>query len=101
MIQAIFIYSDEVSDPKVAEILHALRAIDGLQDCQILGFGPYESVSQPCDNYGRTQKELAELANIPEIHPLEPPISKTELCQGRTDKQRKEQDKWRRRFYHK
>ena len=103
MITDIVIYCGSADDAeKLDYIFKQLRLIEGLQKCTIAGVGPFQRMTPVTEEDFRVKEameRLDEFAKLPEIPPLLPPMSKTELCQGRTDKQRREQDKWRRKFY--
>lgn len=107
MITNITIYCTDLNAPDFRAFLLSLKDNAYLHQAQIVAIGGYESTSKPCDNSGCVKEPDIECLNRmieiepPKIAPLLPPMSKTELCQGRTDKQRREQDKWRRKFYKK
>lgn len=48
----------------------------------------------------KTQELLYKGVEIEDIK-FQVPISKTEICQGRTEKQKREEDKWRKRYFRK
>lgn len=82
------------------QIINLIKAETGCNDDIVLCYSeqiPLEQFQKASD----AVDSLLKVAKTIEIPTLLPSPSKTEICQGRTDRQRKEQDKLRRRFYNK